>query len=96
MQYSGYPETEVEPVLEAIDKVYTMRRDAADQLLEYLKKETPAEKLSEYLDEEIVIRLPTSEFRMDVVHLAESLGEIEVPIGSLWDIEELDRVKDAS
>lgn len=97
LQYSGYPETEVEQVIEAIDRVYTMRRDAGDQLLEYLRRKGPAENLSEYLDEEeIVIHLPTSEFKMDVVHLAESLGEIEVPISNLWDIQELGRGKDAS
>ena len=74
-----------------------MRRDAGDQLLEYLRRKGPAENLSEYLDEEeIVIHLPTSEFKMDVVHLAESLGEIEVPISNLWDIQELGRGKDAS
>lgn len=92
LPFSNYPETEVERVLAAIDKVYSMRRDASEQLLNYLSQENPVDFLNA---EEVVIRLPTSEFSMRVVHLAESLGEIEVPVSSLWEIQELERRRHA-
>ena len=93
LPFNGYPETEVEWVLTAIDKVYSMRRDASEQLLNLLGQENPADCLDK---EEVVIHLPMSEFRMSVVHLAEALGEIEVPVSSLWGVQELDRGMDAS
>lgn len=92
LPFNGYPESEVEHVLAAIDKIYSMRRDASEELLKYLGRENPAD----FLDaEEVAIRLPTSEFVMRVVHLGEPLGEIEVPASSLWDVQELDRGMDA-
>ncbi len=88
----GYPETEVHEVLAHIEHVYSMRRDASEKLLDYLRQKSPADCLNE---DEIVIHLPTSEFRMQIVHLGEQLGEIEVPFSSLWELQELNRGADA-
>ena len=70
-----------------------MRREAGNQLLEYLGQTNPSDLIG---GEDIVIRLPTSEFVMRVVQLADSLGEIEIPTRNLWDVQELERIHHAS
>ena len=93
LPFSGYPESEVDQVLAAIQNVYLMRREAGNQLLEYLGQTNPSDLIG---GEDIVIRLPTSEFVMRVVQLADSLGEIEIPTRNLWDVQELERIHHAS
>lgn len=86
LPYSGYPASEVQKVLTSIEKVYSMRRDAGDQLLSYLRRES----IYNFIEaEEVIIHLPNSEFVMRVVKLGEALGEIEVSTNNLWEIQEL-------